>query len=332
VTAASLIRQGADGRRQQLLLQEVGWHDLRPAMSGVGPFTRLARCGRLLLQAAHPRGRRPVPQQSRGLQRMARLSVVALGGWFALLLLAASKLAWDQAAPWLAASGAAPDALLPGWVKLAWIVVLGALSVPELTRAVDLSWTVFAFTTDRDQLRARLQRRLSGMLLRAAAPASHRRIVLLAHSFGSVVAVTTLAARPAAPLPPLTLVTLGSPLEFLAISDPSLPPAIEACLASTAVSRWIDVYATADGFCSRVPLPDGAGCGCFTAHEVSLPAPRLAAAFGRVHDAYFAHPDVLKAVLGSPGDAHDGTPSTTTPFPCPGGSAHAAPCPIASPP
>ena len=70
--------------------------------------------------------------------------------------------------------------------------------------------------------------------------------------------------------------------------------------ADRAVRSWSDFYAPEDAFCSRVPLPNGAG-GKFRAQRVALGYSAFQSAMGRAHNAYFERPEVLEAIIRETG-------------------------------
>ena len=145
------------------------------------------------------------------------------------------------------------------------------------------------------------------------------RLLVIAHSFGTAVAVDALAAvEPRQGLPAVELVTLGSPLEFLACRDPTIQTLVEHCVQSPAVLSWTDYYDRNDRLCSRAPLDDG-WLGKFAAHPVRLGGSTLeTATIEAKHAAYWGLPQVLDPLIGTP-------PRAGTEIPQPGKASRAIP-------
>lgn len=127
-----------------------------------------------------------------------------------------------------------------GWF-LAAVAVLGLLlGVKFLTDGVNVALSTYAFMTDRESLRRKLRLRSRGMLSCFADDAErYRRIVLVAHSLGTAVAADALAEHEvdSFSVPPLDLITAGSPLEFLSFCRPEIQTSVECCLARSAPGR-----------------------------------------------------------------------------------------------
>jgi hypothetical protein len=167
----------------------------------------------------------------------------------------------------------------------------------KVTDGVNVAWSTYAFMTDRESYRRKLRLRLLGMLSCFADDAErYRRIVLVAHSLGTAVAADALAEGKVDGfrVPPLDFITLGSPLEFLALYGPDTQTSVERCL--NAVCSWWDFYDLKDAFCSRVPLSDLLEQK-FHARQISLGYSWLASLTGGAHSAYFDDPEVLTRIL-----------------------------------
>ena len=111
-------------------------------------------------------------------------------------------------------------------------------------RTVDM---VTVFTSEPD-VRGRLLERL-------AAPITPDTRVLVAHSFGTVIAYTALAGHPEWPV--RTFVTLGSPLAMPMMFQTLGPPAGGVGCWPGSVQRWVNVRALGDE--AATPLADKFG-------------------------------------------------------------------------
>ena len=96
----------------------------------------------------------------------------------------------------------------------------------------------------------------------------------------------------------MDLITLGSPLEFLSLREPTIQETVERCFGSPLVRKWTDYFDENDEYCSRVPVPAG-DSGKFNAHRVNLQR-TLGEKLGMkdLHDAYLKLPEVLDLVAG----------------------------------
>jgi hypothetical protein len=313
VGQATLDFQPGGGATQRLEIRELAWTDLRPSMKDVSAYVRLWRGARLSAYWIGPLLLRSVPGTSAALRRWLLVGVFATIFWYLLVVAATWHLMQPQVHDffWPPSKPPVPDPQA-GWLsrisdamtspKLLWAGVLALLGFKPLVDGVDISWSTYAFMVDRDSLRRKLRIRLRGMLSHVAMDSGYRRIVVVAHSFGTAVTADALGVseHDGIPIPPLELITLGSPLEFLARRDAGMQALVERCLQTQAVQSWSDFYAPEDAFCSRVPLMDGAG-GKFHARRVALGYSMLKSATGRAHNAYFERPEVLRAIMGDAG-------------------------------
>jgi hypothetical protein len=307
ITQATMRVVLGDGTKHSYDIRELAWADLRPSMKDVSVYSRVGRGARLVKYWAPPLFR-PMPSTSNGLRGWFLSGVILLLLWYAAALVAAWKTAWPHVpdriaelvpalSDWL--SGAASD-----WLLVAALGLLALLGFKFLTDGVDVAWSTYAFMTDRESLRRKLRLRLRGMLSCFADDAKcYRRIVLVAHSLGTAVAADALAEREADGfrVPPLDLITLGSPLEFLALCGPEIQTLVKRCLKT--VRSWSDFYDPKDAFCSCVPLTDLEEKfhadleEKFHARQISLGYSWFESLMGRAHSAYFDDPEVLTRIL-----------------------------------
>jgi hypothetical protein len=300
------------GTKRSLEIRELEWNDLRPSMKDVSPYARLGRGIQLSAYWFGPLLTRRMPKTSAALRNWLLFGIVSLMLWYGLVATAAIRLFWPSIQDFLwGTRPVAPEGsgwLAWGWDKLSdpkllWAFVIAALGFKPLVDNTDSSWTIYAFMQDRDSFRRKLRLRLRGLLAHVAASGSaYGRIVVLAHSFGAAVTADALGAegRDGIPIPPLDLVTLGSPLEFLAFRDPEIKAITDRCLRTDAVRSWLDFHAPEDAFCSPVPLEDGAA-GKFRSRPVDLGQSPVASALGQAHNLYFGHAEILDVIVGEPG-------------------------------
>ncbi|MFE5336856.1 hypothetical protein ACFQ8E_13150 [Isoptericola sp. NPDC056573] len=209
--------------------------------------------------------------------------------------------------------GAAPPAVVEGALGDALVeAVVAALAlvdrvVPGVSAAVLLTLTrdVYAYLHD-DAVRRAIDAGLADAL--ADATAGDEPAVVIAHSLGSVVAYSVLAARASGPEVPL-LLTPGSPLGIRAVRE-----ALESrapLVFPAQVGRWVsprdprDLLALHDLTPDVFPLPTGRGPGSATieAPRVTNRAPGFHAAAYRLDDGAWAGYLALPEVAGPVGEA-----------------------------
>ena len=142
-------------------------------------------------------------------------------------------------------------------------------------------------------LRDRIRRRVAETLERVLAE-PYAEIVVVGHSFGSVIAIDLLAGWPH-PLDRerLALVTLGSPEAVLACRSRWLDAEREK-LFECRLAVWLDFHSPTDWLCTAVTrhrrhYPEGS-------RELHFEAPLLDRVTGRTHMAYYGDPAVLESL------------------------------------
>ena len=235
---------------------EVSWNDLRPEIRQ----SSIPLAGFLLIGYwLNARMFRSIPPTSRSMRRAFVLGVLFLLVWYGITLLAVAQ--FSQLFPVLFSKS------FQTWVSWIWVFATALLASRYVNDGIDGSYTTYCYLKNRGGLRDRVRRRIISAFWEVRERlASYSRITVLAHSFGSAVAVDAIAdiataAREEQPLHQLDL-TIGSPLEYLTFREPTIMERIERCAASPIVTRWVDFYASTDSLCSKVPF--GTDRKCFS--------------------------------------------------------------------
>ncbi|KDB09181.1 hypothetical protein LIG30_1793 [Burkholderia sp. lig30] len=278
-----------NGQQKLVDVVEIFWNDLRPPLEKSWiPFLgySLVRYWLSLKQW------KAIPKTSRPLQRAFCVGTCFLFVWYVLTLLAILHFT-QLLSLFLPTHTESPI----GWL---WVGATGLLATGFVTSNIDASYAAFCYLKNREGFCDRVRRRVINAF-REIGPqfANYQSITLLAHSFGSVVAVDAIAwimaePDPASLLRAFKFVTAGSPLEFVMSREPAYEKRIRQCVASTLVENWIDFYALTDSLCSKVPFEaerkrSHAG--------INLGYTEIEASLGFAHDYYFEHDEVLKAIL-----------------------------------
>ncbi len=287
-----------DDSRKCIKLRELAWSDVRSTSGDASLYVRLFRGTILIRYWIGSWMVRSMPSTSASMRRWTALMCLSLGLWYGVALAAACHLLLTQITDLFSLDGVGPT---PWWVKGMWLAILAAFGSEWLSQGLNVSWGTYSFLTDKDSFRRKTRARLLGMLAPLAdEEPTPERIVVLAHSMGTAVVVDALAATGsvAGSLPLINLITLGSPLEFMALREPALQSLVEECHRSPRVCTWTDFFDETDAYCSRVPVPFEGG-GKFVAHPVNLQR-TLGEARGMLdkHNAYLKLPQVLDLVAG----------------------------------
>ncbi|RQS65787.1 hypothetical protein DID96_25525 [Burkholderia sp. Bp8963] len=279
-----------NGQRKIIDIVEIFWNDLRPPLA---PSSAPLLGGLLVRYWLRLRHWNAIPRTSRSLHWAFCSGALFLLVWYLLTLLVFFQFAQLLFSLFLPSH----VGTVAGWL---WVGVTGLLASGFVTSNIDSSYAAYCYLNNRGGFCDRVRRRIVNAFWEISPQlASYQRITLLAHSFGSAVAVDAIArivadADAAPPLQPFDLVTAGSPLEFLISRDRTYEQRIQRCKASALVCRWLDFYALTDSLCSKVPLGNESKC---SNEGVALGYSEFEAFLGLAHDAYFEHPRVLQAVL-----------------------------------
>lgn len=187
-----------------------------------------------------------------------------------------------------------------GWIAThAWWAVLPFLLTMLQADALVLlaRFTRDYFENRADEsgigLRDRLRRRVAGVL-ETVLEADYDEVVIVAHSFGTVIATDILADWPhEADLGRLSLVSLGSPITVLRHRSPWLENEHRALLQSRRPAVWLDFYSPNDWLCGAVPGHREA-YGDGLSHRLRFEAPWPQKLSGRTHLLYYRDPHVLE--------------------------------------
>ena len=194
--------------------------------------------------------------------------------------------------------------LAAGWLaNHAWWAILPfLLTLLQVDALVLLArFTKNYFENHEDEtgvgLRDRLRQRAAGTL-EAVLAADYDEVMVVAHSFGTVIATDILADWPhAADLQRLSLVTLGSPIGVLRYRSDWLEQERREALAKRRLSAWIDYFSPSDWLCGAVTGHcDSYGAGM--SRKLNFEAPLRQRATGQTHMLYYRDPRVLEQLAG----------------------------------
>lgn len=193
---------------------------------------------------------------------------------------------------------------ITGWLAAnAWWAVLPfLLAMLQVDALVLLARFTKDYFENREDdsgvgLRDRLRRRICGTL-DAVLDAGYDEVVLVAHSFGTVIATDILADWPhAADLKRLSLVSLGSPITVLRYRSAWLEGERREMLKPQRLATWVDYFSPSDWLCGAVTgHRECYGEGMSRKLEFEAPWPQKIT--GRTHLLYYQDPRVLEQLAG----------------------------------
>ncbi len=193
---------------------------------------------------------------------------------------------------------------ITGWLAAnAWWAVLPfLLAMLQVDALVLLARFVKDYFENREDdsgvgLRDRLRRRICGTL-DAVLDAGYDEVVLVAHSFGTVIATDILADWPhAADLKRLSLVSMGSPITVLRYRSAWLEGERREMLKPQRLATWVDYFSPSDWLCGAVTgHRECYGEGMSRRLEFEAPWPQKIT--GRTHLLYYRDPRVLEQLAG----------------------------------
>lgn len=186
-----------------------------------------------------------------------------------------------------------------GWQV--WAAMSAVLALVPVAQLVDISWfTKRYLQNERDAqgmgCRDRIRSRVREALVELLEQPGYRSVTVVAHSFGSIVAMDLLADL--RPTRPVRLLTLGSPAELLAYRSHWMREEIRRCLDSPAISQWWDFHSRQDWMAAPVP-------GHKSRHAAhSIPVEREDSLrqrlMGETHKAYFGERQVVETLFAMP--------------------------------
>lgn len=154
----------------------------------------------------------------------------------------------------------------------------------------------------RDRMRQRMRDTLENVLMRP-----YDDVLVVAHSFGSVLAVDVLADWPhQQDFKRLRLVTLGSPIAVLCYRSKWLDGERQELLANPDLVHWLDFHAKTDWLCTAVPVHRERYGG--QSRKIEFDAPLRQKLTGQTHLLYYRHAVVLEA-LAAPWPGRDAATS-----------------------
>ena len=187
-----------------------------------------------------------------------------------------------------------------GWLAAnAWWAVLPfLLAMLQVDALVLLARFIKDYFENREDdsgvgLRDRLRRRIAGTL-EAVLAADYDEVVVLAHSFGTVIATDILADWPhEADLKRLSLVSLGSPITVLRYRSSWLESERREVLGKRRIATWIDYFSPSDWLCGAV-TGHRESYGEAMSRKLTFEAPWPQKLSGRTHLLYYRDPRVLE--------------------------------------
>jgi hypothetical protein len=295
----------ASGPGRELHVFEAYWADMFADVAAPSPWARLVQGLGLIAYWMHVRMLRAL--------RVSRYMTLGLvGGGLVLVLwyvstfvLAAQAIAAD---PSLTPDGL-PKSLSSAVVWLGnriggWRLWATVTLLLPLLRADDVArLAAFArrylqnWANDGDPgLRDRVRQRVAATLDHILA-AGYGEVVVVAHSFGTVVANDIFADRQASPAGRrIMLVTWGSPAAVMQHRSAWLRDEVQRLGIARGLARWDDVYSSSDWLCAAHPARAGSKLpGAL--RKIDFDAPFVQRVTGRTHVAYYAHPAALAPLL-----------------------------------
>jgi hypothetical protein len=309
--------RGPDGATQAPQLASVDvfeayWADMIPEQVEQAPWTKLLQGLELVGYWVFSLGTwRAVASSLRDGSSLIALGLI-MGGltlvaWYVML----AVLIGQTVAP----GGAVPEELaaipllgelvhlfgmVSGWLAAnAWWAVLPfLLAMLQVDALVLLARFIKDYFENREDdsgvgLRDRVRRRIAGTL-EAVLAADYDEVVVLAHSFGTVIATDILADWPhEADRKRLSLVSLGSPITVLRFRSSWLESERREVLGARRLATWIDYFSPSDWLCGAV-TGHRDSYGEAMSRKLSFEAPWPQKLSGRTHLLYYRDPRVLE--------------------------------------
>ncbi len=185
------------------------------------------------------------------------------------------------------------------WVWASLSVVAVVVPVAVLVDIMDFA-KIYAseevLEGDEVALRFQVVSRVRDQVRRALAAGEYRRITVVGHSFGAVLAVDVMAELPLPEGTPFRLVTLGSPAELIARRAHWLEAEIDQCAGRPELAGWVDVVSAADWLASGTTDREVPAIREVTVRPHGTLIDRVAA---RVHSRYFDSQETINEIVGA---------------------------------
>jgi hypothetical protein len=298
-----LLPAGENGREVHVF--EAYWADMFAEVAAPSPWARLVQGLGLIGYWMNVR-------MLRALRVSRYLTFGLVGGGLVLVLwyvstfvLAAQAIAADSE---LTPKGV-PDEILHAVVWLGnqiggWKLWATVTLLLPLLRADDVA-RLAAFarrylenraTDDELGLRDRVRQRVAATLENIIR-AGYGEVVVVAHSFGTIVANDIFADwQPGASGPRLVLVTWGSPAAVMQCRSSWLRTEVQRLAEARALARWDDVSSTSDWLCAAHPARAGSEQPGGQ-RRIDFDASFLQRLTGQTHVQYYGHPAALMPLL-----------------------------------
>ncbi|MEH1821131.1 MAG: hypothetical protein V7L31_18965 [Nostoc sp.] len=185
-----------------------------------------------------------------------------------------------------------------------WLITSALLSILPIpaNSLINLLDFMVRYAEDETQkelggLRDKLRHRLASALNDTLNETKYKKITVLAHSLGTVLATDLLADYKHSSLKKINFITLGSPLKTLASISDWISEEVVKCLNSESVEKWHDFYSDQDWLCTKVPISPAMENNKFKATSISLKVSLIKQITGESHDAYFFDKTVLQKII-----------------------------------
>ena len=194
---------------------------------------------------------------------------------------------------WLKDAGDA----MGGWKV--WLFASALMTIIPVSAVIDISFASKSYLQNRLGLQHKINGRLYKVLSsvnRNADEYSH--VTLVAHSFGVVVAVETIADFDQKKLQVEKLITMGGPLELMQGRSDRVRASLEQVenhLRNGHLANWTDFYSDYDWLCSKSPVSED--IQSFNYHKITTTVPWDQRASGASHSKYFTDWDVMKELI-----------------------------------
>ncbi|RLK50609.1 hypothetical protein DFR31_0515 [Alkalispirillum mobile] len=301
--------RGDERPGRTLDLFEAYWADMVPSSAEMSPWRRFVSGFELVAYWLFSWGNLKALRLSRAIAIGLVAGGVLLVLWYvsiAVIVVAALRAAPEQ--EMLLASLPALRSLFDWLLDVtAWVqtsapyfiltLLLSAFRADELAQMAMFS-KEYLENRRRDMqagLRDRVRRRVAETIDHVLA-SSYDEVFVVAHSFGSIIAIDLLARWPhPADRDRVHLITLGSPEAVLSCRSQWLAGERER-LFRNAPHAWLDFYSPTDWLCNAIT--DHARHYPGNSHRLWFDAPLIERATGRTHKAYYFDPEVLQTLMG----------------------------------